>query len=327
VFDTVKETGDHGSFNSWGRDRYWFPDIKETDNRVATAPDLPFLDAVEPNVLRNNRWRCDHGWDIDLDDGSSNYIIENNLCLNGGIKLREGYRRICKNNIMVNNSFHPHVWYANSQDVFRNNIVFGDYKPIRVNHPWGKECDFNFFHNYVLKEDTAALTLQEQSCDDSNSRQGNAHFRNPATGDYSVEENSQVLALGFVNFSMDKFGVTSQKLKVLAKTPLLPAMELYGHDQTRCITPCLWRGLSVRDISGLGDISAAGLSDERGVLILKDWDSVKEGDVILEMNGKPVRNLQELRTVSNGLEDALSLSVWRFQSKYTVILKYRKEVS
>ena len=23
VFDTVKETGDHGSFNSWGRDRYW----------------------------------------------------------------------------------------------------------------------------------------------------------------------------------------------------------------------------------------------------------------------------------------------------------------
>ena len=23
VFDTVRETGDHGSFNSWGRDRYW----------------------------------------------------------------------------------------------------------------------------------------------------------------------------------------------------------------------------------------------------------------------------------------------------------------
>ena len=27
VFDTVKETGDHGSFNSWGRDRYWLPNI------------------------------------------------------------------------------------------------------------------------------------------------------------------------------------------------------------------------------------------------------------------------------------------------------------
>ena len=83
----------------------------------------------------------------------------------------------------------------------------------------------------------------------------------------------------------------------------------------------------MRDISGLGDISAAGLSDERGVLILKDGDSMKEGDVILEMNGKPVRNLQELRTVSHGFEDALSLSVWRFQSKHTIILKYRKEDS
>ncbi len=42
-------------------------------------------------ILRNNRWRCDHGWDIDLDDGSTNYHIYNNLTLNGGIKLREGF--------------------------------------------------------------------------------------------------------------------------------------------------------------------------------------------------------------------------------------------
>ena len=28
------------------------------------------LDAVKTTILRNNRWRCDHGWDIDLDDGS-----------------------------------------------------------------------------------------------------------------------------------------------------------------------------------------------------------------------------------------------------------------
>ncbi len=26
IFDTVEETGDHGSYNSWGRDRYWLPD-------------------------------------------------------------------------------------------------------------------------------------------------------------------------------------------------------------------------------------------------------------------------------------------------------------
>jgi hypothetical protein len=35
VFDTVRETGDHGSFNSWGRDRFWLPDIKQVDALVA----------------------------------------------------------------------------------------------------------------------------------------------------------------------------------------------------------------------------------------------------------------------------------------------------
>ena len=88
--------------------------------------------------------RCDHGWDIDLDDGSSNYIIYNNLCLNGGIKLREGVNRIVENNIMINNTFHPHVWFKNSNDVFRHNIVSSSYMPIRI-PVWGKETDYNIF--------------------------------------------------------------------------------------------------------------------------------------------------------------------------------------
>ncbi|MEN6424786.1 MAG: right-handed parallel beta-helix repeat-containing protein, partial [Phycisphaerales bacterium] len=209
VFDTVLETGDHGSFNSWGRDRYW--GLKDIDldtitlgedlsekggsgllwegeisssispsqipgahresrpldsstksnqeislkntgpirlfpTGQSTDRDLPILDIVKPNILRNNRWRCDHGWDIDLDDGSSRYEIYNNLCLNGGLKLREGFYRRVENNIIVGNSFHPHVWYGRSQDVFARNIVFTDYRPIRVNKPWGKECDWNLLH-------------------------------------------------------------------------------------------------------------------------------------------------------------------------------------
>ena len=78
---------------------------------------------MHTTIIRNNRFRCDHGWDIDLDDGSSNYKIYNNLCLNRGIKLRKGYYRTVRNNIMVNNTFHPHVWFTNSSDVFTNNIV------------------------------------------------------------------------------------------------------------------------------------------------------------------------------------------------------------
>ena len=52
IFDTVKETGDHGSFNSWGRDRYWRPNIGEVNAWVKQVPELPKLDAVKPNVLR-----------------------------------------------------------------------------------------------------------------------------------------------------------------------------------------------------------------------------------------------------------------------------------
>ncbi len=223
VFDTVKETGDHGSFNSWGRDRYW--GLKDVDlNALAQKGlhDLPRLDTVKPIILRNNRWRCDHGWDIDLDDGSSNYRIENNLCLNGGIKLREGFDRVVANNIMVANSFHPHVWYKGSDDIFQRNIVFTDYKPIDVPKPWGEQCDFNLWHKPGKLAPTPSLSLQAQSGRDQQSLEADAKFRDASHGDYRVADDSPALKLGFKNFPMDQFGVQSQRLKRVTRMPLLP---------------------------------------------------------------------------------------------------------
>ncbi len=221
IFDTVLETGDHGSFNSWGRDRYWHPDVRLVDKEIAADPNLPQRDVVRPIVLRNNRWRCDHGWDIDLDDGSSSYVLRNNLCLNGGIKNREGFRREVVNNIMVNNSFHPHVWYKDSHDVFSNNIVFTAYAPIGMHAPWGKTIDNNFLH--VPGTSTAPATqLRERSGRDEHSLTGDARFVDPAHGDYRLRETSPALALGFVNFSMDQFGVQKAELKAIARTPRLP---------------------------------------------------------------------------------------------------------
>lgn len=75
VFDTVKETGDHGSFNSWGRDRFWHPDYKTMEKITSENPEMILKDVVKTVTIRNNRFRCDRGWDIDLDDGSSNYHI------------------------------------------------------------------------------------------------------------------------------------------------------------------------------------------------------------------------------------------------------------
>ncbi len=107
------------------------------------------MDALYKTVIRNNRFQCTHGWDIDLDDGSSNYHIYNNLCLQGGIKLRVEFKRTVENNLMINNSFHPHVWFEQSEDVFRRNIVMGSYFPIGLKG-WGDYVDYNLF---VSQED------------------------------------------------------------------------------------------------------------------------------------------------------------------------------
>lgn len=85
---------------------------------------------------------------------------------------------------MVANSFHPHVWYGNSEDVFRRNIVCELYQPVRVNKPWGKECDYNLLHSPGMKDAEPATALQQQSGRDANSVVAEADFVNPAVGDY-----------------------------------------------------------------------------------------------------------------------------------------------
>ncbi len=300
VFDTVRETGDHGSFNSWGRDRFWH--LKDAPDDL--LPELAQLDA-EKTIIRNSRWRCDRGWDIDLDDGSSNYHVYNNLCLKGGIKFREGFNRICENNIMVNNSFHPHVWYKNSQDIFRNNIVFTPYKPIRVPTPWGKQCDLNLLHNPNISETAPALQLQKQSALDKNSITANAMFIDPANGDYRVAKNSPAIKLGFKNFPMDKFGVQYPKLKAIALTPVLPT-ELKAPATSTGKTLSYWQGATVRQLSG-EEFSAFGVSKEQGGihLIKVPADSFaaaagfKKGDLIQSINGAATKTIGALQKATD----------------------------
>jgi hypothetical protein len=221
VFDTVRETGDHGSFNAWGRDRFWHRDRRITARWVTEHPDMPFWDCIKPIIIRNNRFRCDNGWDIDLDDGASNYIVESNLCLNGGIKLREGYGRTVRNNILVNNSIHPHVWYPKSGDIIEHNILFGRYRPIRV-YDWGKSFDYNLLHVSSVPESYTGNPLAAQSKKDENSIVANAVFINPASGGYRAADDSPAVGLGFKNFAMDQFGVKSPHLRNEARTPKLP---------------------------------------------------------------------------------------------------------
>jgi hypothetical protein len=334
IFDTVKETGDHGSFNSWSRDRFW--NIKGVDLNTVTLGEnkgLPLLDVVKPNILRNNRWRCDHGWDIDLDDGSSNYQIYNNLCLSGGIKLREGFYRVCENNIMLASSFHPHVWYKNSQDIFRHNIVCTDYRPIRVPQPWGKQCDENLLHRPGQMQPTPATGLQKQSGRDEHSIEADAQFIDAEHGDYRVKESSPAIKLGFKNFPMDEFGVQSPKLRAIARQPVLPGAAVVPAARRpardgRIVT---WQGAKIRNIVGMGEMSAWGLSGEVGVLMVDvpaGGDLAKAGlrtnDVVLKMNGQATNSLADfLRIYAAAAKTGqpIKLELWRGQKPETIILK------
>lgn len=290
VFNTVKESGDHGSFNSWGRDRYWHPDKRVLDSIVATNFHLTLLDVVKPIILRNNRMRCDHGWDIDLDDGSSNYLIYNNLCLNGGIKLREGVNRVVENNIMVNNTFHPHVWFTNSGDLFRRNVVGAGYKPIGIS-VWGKEVDYNVF------PDSVSLTEARTRGTDKHSVFAPLVFENPQQGDFRLKNGAPAFSTGFQNFAMDSFGVVSPFLRAQAKTVPFPPVITLDQVGDRSVD---FMGATVKNLSTLGERSATGMDETRGVLVISITAGsaaaafLQPNDVILSFNGKRIDNIRDL---------------------------------
>ena len=232
VFATVLFTGDHGSYNSWGRDRYWDSSTGSIESRVGDPPSsLPLLDAVKPITMAHNRWRCDQGWDVDLDDGSTNYVFTNNVFLSGGLKWREGYYRDGENNVLVQQNTTPcapnaavsdvsgclsiHVWPKGSGDVFIHNIFWG----LAPDSPdaYGKEIDYNLYQS-AAELSTAQGTYHT----DTHSASGNPNFLDPTNGNFQLGANSPATALGIVSLpsaTTEQYGVTLPQLRAQAATP------------------------------------------------------------------------------------------------------------
>jgi hypothetical protein len=325
VFDTVKETGDHGAFNSWGRDRFWHPKRNEMDKLAKLHPDLFKKDAIETVVIRNNRFRCDHGWDVDLDDGSSNYEIYNNVMLNGGLKLREGFERNAYNNILINNALHPHVWFENSKDKFTNNIVMVGHKPVSSYH-WGEQVDYNLFST------KGALNKAQSLGTDEHSMVGAPMFIDAGSGDYRVKQGSKALQIGFKNFDMDKFGVVSKKLKALAETPELPILILAGEEEGQSKVFDLL-GAQIKSVENLGEQSALGLPEIAGAMVLSVTEGsimakggIKPNDVILSAfgEGEVVTSQDAMRAYqANRWRKKMALTISRNQSTQKVNVQLR----
>lgn len=137
IFDSQRETQDHGPFNSWGRDRFWsvpkynaggkYGDKIRRYKKNGKIYDLTKIDSLGETAIHHNRFShsadAPHSWGIDLDDGSSNYDIYNNLCVGIGIKLREGFNRRVWGNVLIGGPLNIHVPYKMSRDEIHDNFV------------------------------------------------------------------------------------------------------------------------------------------------------------------------------------------------------------
>lgn len=248
IHDTCLETGDHGPFNAWGRDRAWclLQGHGEKTNAHSHEANTMMVDAMEPVVVRNNFFEEHAGWGLDLDDGASNYEIYNNLCVGVSMKLREGCHRTIYNNIWVNGANSPcfHVGNEDNHDRYFKNITVMSSEHAKPeddlnfamgksngeiytlifppgNGKWLEEIDNNCF--YSDREEFAArvrpregenrqLSLEEwrELGYDRNSVFADPLFVDSDNNDYRVKEDSPALKLGFKNFPMGEWGLTEE---------------------------------------------------------------------------------------------------------------------
>jgi hypothetical protein len=324
VFNTVKETGDHGSFNSWGRDRFWYPVRQVFDSLLTTQhKELVLADAIETVIIRNNRFRCDRGWDIDLDDGSTNYHIYNNLCLNGGLKLREGFYRVVENNILINNTFYRHAWLRDNGNIFIRNIVMLPYE-----RPAGFDTQGQLIDNNIFTDSVSYKTALSYGGTDAHSIVSKVHFIDPASGDFRVADSSvEVFRMGFQNFDMSQFGVVSERLKALSEKPVMPTPIFFSNETSSEVLT--WESVQIKNLETLGERSATGMDSERGVYVVSVGaygnelrDYLKSNDVILGFAGKPVNKLDDLYQAVAGsdLKKPQQMLIYRNQKENKITI-------
>ena len=330
LFDCVRETSDHGPFNSWGRDRFWSYQGYNTRGSQGTAKKpYAFLDAWKTTVIRNNRIHYDEptAFGIDLDDGSSNYEIYNNLLLNTSVKLREGFGRKVYNNISISRGTDLHVWYDACEDLLTRNITVhgGAYSLAGLNagnmDAKLASIDTNLFYNGGNSVTVGFADWSSHGLD-VNSITADPLFTNPNALDYTVASNSPALSLGFVNFPMDQFG------KPGAPEPA-PISVDSGEGTTADPEPLM--GANACSIYDAAIQSALGAPDFNGVYLetvpagsYAESQGFMTGDVIRSINGVVITDKLSFWAVYNVIEPGTMISITRLRNQIETAASFTK---
>jgi S1-C subfamily serine protease len=128
---------------------------------------------------------------------------------------------------------------------------------------------------------------------------------------------------------MDQFGVTDARLKALARTPFTPAVRATPLVQSTARDSAQrdFLGAKVKNVVGLGEVSAYGLPGEVGVLLVQvpagsgaDKAGLRQGDVIRKCGGRETSSMDDLFKVLDSITEGttVTLDVWRLQQHVSV---------
>ena len=239
VHNVIRETWDHGPFNSWGREAFWCLTHShgDTDHTDAHPAGRVKIWAMEPTIIRNNYWHGNVGYEggyrqgIDIDDGSSNYHIYNNVCRDMAISIREGDYRTVENNIIIRPvvPFGVHVGHVGNHDIIRRNIFVTDNDAYYMNdappgHPVVSELNNNlYFQPTPGWGDRTVITVNHRGKPvskytfgdwqelgyDVDSVVDDPLFVDMDNDDFQLKPDSPALKLGFKNIDQS-WGITDE---------------------------------------------------------------------------------------------------------------------
>lgn len=122
IFNMVRETGDHGAFNSWDRQPFLYSPTDSGSDVLCLSPETHRLWG---NFIFNKNFigPARGLYTIDHDDGSSQYDDRGNVLVYGGIKYRDGVNRTATENLVVYSIGAAFQVNGFMTDVFSNNTV------------------------------------------------------------------------------------------------------------------------------------------------------------------------------------------------------------